>query len=167
MTSIPDNYARVLFDLHLDPGDIETARVLLSESEELTEALTSPIVSKSEKRDVIDKLFPESTRNFFKVMSDNGDVEYAEAMFSAYDTLVLDDRNAVAAEFRYVTEPDDAQISKLKQKIAKDYKKDSVELNLVEDKSLIGGFVLTVGDYVLDQSVKTSIQKLRRHFAER
>ncbi|MDD6255119.1 MAG: ATP synthase F1 subunit delta [Eubacteriales bacterium] len=167
MTSIPDNYARVLFDLHIDSGDIETARVLLTESEELTEALTSPIVSKSEKRAVIDKLFPESTRNFFKIMSDYGDVEYAEDMFSAYDALVLDDRNAVSAEFRYVTEPDDAQISRLKQKIAKDYKKESVELNLVEDKSLIGGFVLTVGDYVLDQSVKTSIQKLRRHFAER
>ncbi|MDD7408717.1 MAG: ATP synthase F1 subunit delta [Anaerovoracaceae bacterium] len=167
MTSIPDNYARVLFDLNLDPGDIETARVLLTESKELTEALTSPIISRAEKRVVIDKLFPESIRDFIKVMSDYGDVEFAEETFSAYDALVLDSRNAVSAEFAYVTEPDDAQISRLKQKIAKDYNKDSVELNLVEDKSLIGGFVLTVGDYVLDQSVKTSIQKLRRHFAER
>lgn len=167
MTSIPDNYARVLFDLNLDPGDIETARVLLTESKELTEALTSPIISRAEKRVVIDKLFPESIRDFIKVMSDYGDVEFAEETFSAYDALVLDSRNAVSAEFAYVTEPDDAQISRLKQKIAKDYNKDSVELNLVGDKSLIGGFVLTVGDYVLDQSVKTSIQKLRRHFAER
>lgn len=167
MTSIPDNYARVLFDLNLDPGDIETARVLLTESKELTEALTSPIISRAEKRVVIDKLFPESIRDFIKVMSDYGDVESAEETFSAYDALVLDSRNAVSAEFAYVTEPDDAQISRLKQKIAKDYNKDSVELNLVGDKSLIGGFVLTVGDYVLDQSVKTSIQKLRRHFAER
>lgn len=167
MTNLPDNYARALFDLNIDPDDIETARGLLTGSAELTEALVSPIVSKAEKRKVIDDLFPDSLKNFFKVMSDYGDVWCAEDMFSAYDALVRERDGSVLASFAYVTAPDDGQVSRLKKKIAKDYNKKSVELELVEDKSLIGGFVLRVGDYILDRSVKTSIQKLRRHFAER
>lgn len=167
MTKLPDNYARVLFEMEADPGDIENARELLTGSEELTEALVSPIVSTVEKQKVIDGLFPDSLKNFFKVMSDYGDIGCAEDMFEAYDGLVREKTQTVSATFAYVTLPDDDQISRLKKKIAKDYNGRSVELELVEDKSLIGGFVLTVGDHVLDQSVKTSIQKLRRHFTER
>lgn len=167
MTNVADNYARVLFEMKVDPGEIETARGLLAASEELTKALESPIISSAEKQRVIDGLFPDSLKSFFKVMSDYGDLEYAQEIFNAYDELVRESTQAVSATFAYVTKPDDDQIDRLKKKIAKDYNKESVELELIEDKSLIGGFVLTVGDYVLDQSVKTSIQKLRRHFTER
>lgn len=167
MTSLPENYARVLFEM--DPGseDIGTARGLLTESPELREALISPIITKADKRKVIDKLFPESVRNFIKVMSDNDCVGYADDIFEAYDMLVRERDDIVLAEFRYVTAPDDAQIEKLKKKIAKDHGKQNVELRLIEDPSIIGGFILKVGDLVLDRSVKTSIFRLRRQFAER
>ncbi len=167
MTNLPDNYARVLFEMEVDPGDIEDARELLTGSEELTEALVSPIISTAEKQRVIDGLFPDSLKNFFKVMSDYGDIGCAGDMFLSYDALVREKAHTISATFAYVTEPDDDQISRLKKKLAKDYNIENVELELIEDKSLIGGFVLTVGDDVLDQSVKTSIQKLRRHFTER
>jgi F-type H+-transporting ATPase subunit delta len=106
-------------------------------------------------------------RNFIKVMSDNGDLGIAEDMFGAYDALIRERDGVVYATFAYVTAPDEAQVEKLKSKIAKDHGKQKVELHLVEDRSLIGGFVLTVEDRVLDRSVKTSITRLRRHFAER
>ena len=167
MTNLPENYARVLFDLNLESEQVQQARELLEESEELREVLVSPIVTKADKRKVIDGLFPEAMRNFIKVMSDNGDIGIAEDMFGAYDALIRERDGVVRATFTYVTAPDEAQVEKLKNKIAKDHGKQSVELHLVEDQSLIGGFILTVGDYVLDQSVKTSVQKLRRHFAER
>lgn len=167
MTNLPENYARVLFDLNLESEQVQQARELLEESEELKEALVSPIITKADKRKVIDKLFPESMRTFIKAMSDNGDIGIAGDMFGAYDALIRERDGVVRATFTYVTAPDEAQVEKLKNKIAKDHGKQSVELHLVEDQSLIGGFILTVGDYVLDQSVKTSVQKLRRHFAER
>ena len=36
-----------------------------------------------------------------------------------------------------------------------------------EDPSIIGGFVLSVGEQVYDQSLRTSMAKMKRHFAER
>lgn len=167
MIDLPANYARVLFDMNIEAEQVEEMRSLLTESAELTEALMNPLVRKVEKRNVIDKLFSQSVRSFVKVMSDNDDIECAGEMFEAYDAMVRERDETVKATFTYVTKPDDAQIEQLKKKIAKDYNKKNVELELEQDKSLIGGFVLTVGDTVLDQSVKTSMTRLQRHFAER
>ena len=167
MIDLPVNYARVLFDMNIEPEQVEESRALLTESAELRDALINPLFRKAEKRRVIDKLFPESVRNFVKVMSDNDDMECVDEMFDAYDGFVRESQETVKATLTYVTAPEDDQIEKLKNKIAKDYSKKNVELELVQNPSLIGGFVLTVGGNVLDQSVKTSMTRLQRHFAER
>ena len=167
MIDLPVNYARVLFDMNIEPEQVEESRALLTESAEIRDALINPLFRKAEKRRVIDKLFPESVRNFVKVMSDNDDMECVDEMFDAYDGFVRESQETVKATLTYVTAPEDDQIEKLKNKIAKDYSKKNVELELVQNPSLIGGFVLTVGGNVLDQSVKTSMTRLQRHFAER
>ncbi len=167
MTGLPENYARVLFDMNIESGDIETAREILTGSGVLMDAMTNPLVRKQEKRNVIEKLLPESVWSFAKVMVDNDDIGCVGEMFEAYDELVRESQDTILATFTYVTKPDDAQIESLKNKIAKDYNRKYVKLKLVEDPSIIGGFILTVGDSVVDQSVKTSMNKLRRHFSER
>ena len=58
-------------------------------------------------------------------------------------------------------------VEKLKKLICRQYGKDGVELTLQEDPSLVGGFILAVGDSVLDKSIRTAILKMQRHFAVR
>ena len=131
------------------------------------EALANPFVSRPNKHSVIEKLFPEAVWNFVKVMSDNDDTACAPQMFEAYDSIVRERENTIEAVFTYVTKPDDAQVESLKAKIAADWGKAKVELRLQEDPSIIGGFVLSVGEQVYDQSLRTSMAKMKRHFAER
>lgn len=166
MIDLSVNYARVLFDMNVAETDIAECKALM-ESPELLEAMISPLVRKSEKHKVIEKLFPQSVWNFFKVMSDNGDVSCAVDMFKAYDALIRERESTIEATFTYVTRPEDAQIEQLKKKIAAEYGKSAVKLELKEDPSLIGGFVLKVGEAILDQSVRTSMAKLKRHFTVR
>lgn len=167
MIDLPFNYARVLYDGNIASEDLETTRGLLTGELELTDALENPLIRKSEKQRVIDRLFPESVRSFVKVMSDNDDIACAQEMFEAYDELVRRRENTIEAVFTYVTEPDDAQIEGLKAKIAKDYGKKHVDLRLEYDPSIIGGFILSVGENVYDQSIRTSMARMKRHFAER
>ena len=51
--------------------------------------------------------------------------------------------------------------------ICRKYHKTGVNLQLKEDPSLIGGFILTVGDDVYDRSVKASITKLQNSLVRR
>lgn len=164
MIDLPANYARVLLERNIDSEAVNTSRKLLTELSELYDALINPLVRKSEKHSVIEALFPQPMWSFMKVMSDNGDIPCSTEMFDAYDAMVRKQQDTVKAVFTYVTKPDDAQIEQLKQKIAKDFHKKNVALQCIEDPSLIGGFVLTVGDFIFDQSVKTSMRKLKRHF---
>ncbi len=167
MMDLPLNYARVLYDMNIEPEDLTVARDLLTGSPELMEALESPLVRRDEKERVIDRLFPESVRSFVKVMTGSGAVGCAAAMFDAFDDIVRRKNETVKAVFTYVTEPDQRQIEGLKAKIARDHGKKNVELILEKDPSILGGFILTVGETVYDQSVRTSIAKMKRHFAER
>lgn len=166
MTVVADNYAKVLIDMNIADDDMAAMRALLAD-EAVFEALGNPFVSRKNKQSVIDKLFPAAVCNFVKVMSDNGDIALCGDMFQAYDQMVLDRKNMVRATFTYVTKPDDAQVEKLKKLICKQYGKDGVELTLQEDPSLVGGFILSVGDSVLDKSIRTAILKMQRHFAVR
>ena len=163
---VADNYAKVLMDMNIAAEDIDSMRALLND-EALYGALANPFVERQAKHSVIEKLFPAAVVNFVKVMSDNGDITLAGDMIEAYDQLVLDRGNVVRATFTYVTKPDDAQVEKLKKLICSRYGKDGVELTLQEDTSLVGGFILAVGDSVLDKSIRTSILKMQRHFAVR
>ena len=166
MTVVADNYAKVLMDMDIAAEDIETMRALLAD-EKVFEALENPFVDLKSKHRVIDGLFPAAVCNFVKVLIDNGDIALAGDLFHTYDDLRLDEENRIRATFTYVTKPDDAQVKKLEKLICKKYGKDSVELTLQEDTSLVGGFVLTVGDSVLDKSLKTAITRMQRHFAVR
>jgi len=60
--------------------------------------------------------------------------------------------NKVNAELRFVTRPTEGQISRMKDFIRKKLNADEVELALVEDKSIVGGFVLTAGSLLYDWS---------------
>lgn len=167
MNDLPANYAKVLFDVQIDPQQLQKTRELLTQSKELRQALENPLVRKGEKHRVIEKLFPQSIWNFLKVMSDNGDIACIEPMFEAYDVLVYKAQNAISAVFTYVTKPSDEQVRKLKEMICVRYHKKYVDLKLEEDPALIGGFILSVGDSVLDKSFRTSMAKMKRHFTTR
>ncbi len=63
-----------------------------------------------------------------------------------------DSRKIVSAELKYVTRPDESQERRIKDFIAKRLSADEVDLKLTEDKSLIGGFILTAGSLEFDWS---------------
>ena len=49
----------------------------------------------------------------------------------------------------------------------KEYQAEQVELELKEDASLIGGFILKVRDKVLDRSLRGKLEKMKQNLAWR
>ena len=71
MTQISINYAIVLYQLGVSKEDIRYSKELFEAADALYESLASPVVTLHEKYVVIDRLFPESMRAFFKVLCRN------------------------------------------------------------------------------------------------
>lgn len=61
-----------------------------------------------------------------------------------------------------MTKPEEIQKKRIKKYLKKKYDADSVELILKQDHSLIGGFVIKVQDYVIDNSLKGKLEKMKQ-----
>lgn len=162
MIQLDANYGKVLFQLSLSTEIVDRVKELLLNHKELLTALDNPSIKAKEKHAVIDRLFDAEVRNFLKVLCDNGYVSHIAEILSAYDDLVLESKNMIRATLSFVTKPSEAQLTGIKSMICKKYNKEDVLLELKEDPSLMGGFILNVGDMEYDRSVKGKLLDMQK-----
>ncbi len=70
------------------------------------------------------------------------------------------------AVLTYVTEPGKEQLAGFRNYIAGKYGRDDIELELVKDPALGSGFILRVGNEVIDWSTQGRIRQLEEHLKE-
>lgn len=160
MKRISMTYGQVLFELGMKKESLQKAQDMLHENKELLRALENPIITK--KENVIDKLFSDDLKSFLKIVCDNDDIDCFDEAVEYYDELKRKTDKIIKAEFDYVTMPKDEQLERIKQYLMKQYQADEVDLTLKEDKDLIGGFMLKVGDHVYDNSLSGKMRKLQQ-----
>ncbi len=156
------NYAKALFLLGPKEESIQKSKQILSENSELVKVLDNPVIKKREKEAVIDDIFENDIRSFLKVLCARQYIRGFGRILEAYETIMLDSKNMIKAKLSYVTRPDEGELERIKDMICNKYKKTGVILELEEDTSLIGGFVLTVGDMEYDKSMKGILSELQK-----
>lgn len=162
MTQRAINYAKAISDLKLSEECVQNAKEIILKNNELLVALSNPSIKKTEKHAVIDAIFDKEVRNFLKVLCDNECFEIVSEIFEAYETIILDSKNIIKATLTFVTKPDDDQLEKIKEMVCNKYNKAGVLLELKEDSSLLGGFVLSVGDMEYDKSIQGTLSSLHK-----
>lgn len=160
MTQRVKNFAKALFELKISEKCVKNTKIMILTNQELVNALTNPVVKKNEKHAIIDSVFDKEIRNFVKVLCDYDSMNMIREILNAYEDILLDHKNIIRATVTYVTKPDEKQLEKIKEMVCKKYKKTGVLLELREDPSLIGGFLLTVGDTVYDKSIQGTLSGL-------
>ena len=167
MTQTAINYAKAIFELGFEKQALDKSREIFECAPELMEALVDPSIKISSKRAVIDKLFPESVRNFIKLLCDNGSVALFFEICDAYEAIADEAAGELVAELVYTTAPSDSQLDGIKKKLLKDYGKTSIKLTLTEDKDLLGGFIIKVGDEEIGHSVRGHLKGLSQKLIRR
>lgn len=158
---------QVLFDMKVDKSIIDEADKVFKTCPELSDILSNPTISKDEKYAVIDKLFPEEIRSFLKIMTEFGHINKIREIFEAYYSSMRRSRNILEAELFYVNKPDDETVEKFRQMLKKKYSVSDVLIKLTEDRNLIGGYKLVVGDMEYDKSVQGTIKALQNRLIRR
>jgi F-type H+-transporting ATPase subunit delta len=166
MMQLATNYAKALFELNVSETAVKNARDIL-QNKELMDALSNPVVLKSEKHIIIDSVFEKDIKNFLKVICDNDNIGLIGQIFDIYEDMVLESMGIIRATLTYVTKPDVDQIEKVKEYVCSKYDKKGVVLEFKEDTSLLGGFVLTVGDVEYDKSIKGTLSDMHKALLRR
>ncbi len=127
----------------------------------------NPAVEIEKKHLVIRKVFPREIRNFLQVLCDNDDFSLFDEIYEQYNTLdkETDDKEQYA-ELIYVTAPTDEQLSGIRRFLAKEFKRDDIQLELKEDASIKSGFILRVGTKEYDWSEQGRINQLKDRLSD-
>lgn len=160
-------YAHVLSELGISGAAVEETEEILEQTKELKEILEHPVITKENKHDIIDRIFPEEMKNFLKVVVDNGKVDIVMEIFGAYEELEKKKAKIATAKLRYVTLPSEEQKKKMEAFICKTFAADDVSWEMKEDPELLGGFVLLVDGKEYDYSMAGRLNRLEQTLMRR
>ncbi|MDD3218975.1 MAG: ATP synthase F1 subunit delta [Lachnospiraceae bacterium] len=161
------NYAQVLYELSIPEEDIKTSQRLLAENPALCQVLNHPVLDEKKKCQVVDRIFPESMQNFMKVVCKNQRTLLLLQMFEEYTVYRNQREGILEATLRFVDAPDEKQEQNMCDFLKKEYHVKSILLKKEQDTDLIGGFILQVGNYEYDWSLKGRITRLEQKITGR
>lgn len=141
----------------------------VSENKSLELLLVSPIIKHSKKEDILLALFKEKvnalTLAIFSILTKKNREPLLPAIARQFHEAYNEYKQISKATVTTAAPLDDtlrAQILKLVQQLSS---KSKVELSEKIDKSMIGGFVLNVGDRQIDASLKNKLKSLQLKFS--
>lgn len=156
-----DKYLETLLSSNVSVSALEDALKIFNSSEELVQILDNPNVSQSEKHAVIDDLFAPSVRAFIAELAAEGSSAQLEEVLCAYINE-LDKKNNIANATVYcTTPPNDEQLEGIKAFVCKEKNAGEAKITIVNDDSLIGGFIIRVNSKEFDFSLKTKLEKIK------
>lgn len=161
-----DDYVNVLLSNEVSTAELEKAKKILFSSEELLQILNSPSVSPQEKRRVVSEIFSASVKGVITALSEQCLADKIKEVLDAY-TAVLDRKNRVArATLICVNEPDEKQLRGIEEFICKEEDAGSAKIEIVKDESLIGGFIIQIGNKQFDRSLKSKISRIKEKLVD-
>ncbi len=137
-------------------------------SRELTNLLKSPIVKTDKKIAILQQIFSGKvgtiTSKFFEVLAKKKREGIIGDIAKAFTAMYKAEQGIVSAEITTAGPLDDATKAKANKMLQ--YFGDKTELTEKVDPSIIGGFIIRVGDRQYDESVANKIRNLKRTFSK-
>lgn len=175
--SAASTYAEALFEAAREREELEDVLTdlqefvgALQESEELQRFFYSTRIAERERRRAIDALTESmnlSTRNFLKVLSDNGRAEILEDVARRYEELVEEHLGRVEVSLVTAVELSEETLNQVKSRLGKILEGREVVLETSVDPEVLGGAVLRFDGDMVDGSVRGQLQNLRESMIER
>ena len=167
-TTIARPYAEALFQISLDEGekfgDELNFLATVLRDKNLNLYLSNPAVSKDKGKKFVLSFLPEnfnqSLKNFFELLVDNSRVVFFEEILQQFHNLENEHNKKLEAKILSAFELLDNQKDSIKERLEKKFNK-KVVLSCIVDKTLIGGVTISIGDYVIDGSIKRNLEILK------
>lgn len=169
---VASRYAKALFDLSLEQKkadkvyqDMVLVEKVCHENRALVTTLKNPIVRSDYKQRVLVQLFQKNvepaTLAYFKLICKKNRAQTLPDASKVFISLYNDYKGIVQSTVTTAAALSDASRKDFESIIAKSTGK-KVELEVKTDPTLIGGYILRIGDRQIDDSIKTKLNDLKR-----
>jgi len=167
-------YAEALFEVGRDKGKLDSLQQQLSEfaaavdrNHELQVFFFSPYLSSEEKKEGLKRAItgaePELI-NFLELLVDKHRMPEVFRIQRELDELWKHENRRIDVTVTSAVELDSAVVEKIGQEVERQTGEE-VDLSSAVDDRILGGIVLQVGNMVLDASIRSRLEKLRKSVA--
>jgi ATP synthase F1 delta subunit len=175
MEEIAEVYARSLFEVAVERGELDVIRDqlgqfadVLHENREMAIFFFSPYFNTDEKKDgmrrAIDGAEPAFT-NFLEALIERHRMPAIFRIRTRFDELWDKENKRLPVQVTSAIELDAATIDSIGQRIS-EQTGNKIELTSHVDPDILGGIVLRVGNFIMDASIRTRLEQLRKEVAQ-
>jgi ATP synthase F1 delta subunit len=167
-------YADSLFEVARDRDKLDPVREQLgqfadavAESRDLQVFLFSPYFSSAEKRDGIGRAVSNAEPellNFLELLAEKHRMPAIFRIRHRFDELWAEERRQLEVRLTSAVELDPEVVKRVGSEIERQTDQ-RIELETDVDEGILGGLVLQVGNMVLDASVRSKLERLRKEVA--
>lgn len=170
MQRVIKRYCKALFELALEEGqlnivekDLQRIGEIINLNKDFTDILANPVLSGAQKLklfdDLIDGWASQLTKRFLILLTQKKRFYLLPMIIPYFQAMLLEHRNIIEVEVRSVTDLSEKQSQKIRE-ILQELTGKSVILRKYIDPDMIGGFVVRVGDVLIDNSIRHQLNKL-------
>lgn len=172
LSIIAERYAIAFIELaekqnQLDKFDSDLALVkeTLLTYKELKDFLEHPLIQVNDKKEVVEKIFMEHvsifTLNLIRLLIDKNRIFILPVIPDHFRELLNKKRNISTAKIITAIEIDEKTRNKVKEKL-ENLLKQTIQVETVVDKEIIAGMIVRVGDKIIDGSIKTKFENMKK-----
>ena len=172
---VAGRYAKSLLDLAVEKNQLEVVykdmlflQQACNTSRDLVLMLKSPVVSADKKQAVLDAIskdrISELTASFNKLLIRKGRETELPEVIETFISMYKKYKNIHVVNLTSAVELSEEAKNAIINKVKADANIGQIELNTQVDPELIGGFVLQVGDSLIDTSVASELKQIRKQF---
>ncbi|MEJ8553968.1 F0F1 ATP synthase subunit delta [Tepidibacter sp. Z1-5] len=173
---VASRYANALFEVGVSDGttealnnDLKVIVDLFNENEDFLKILKAPLISKEEKKALVEKIYDNNTSlemmNFLKVLIDKDRIGIIGEIFTEFNSLINEKNNILEAVAITAVPMSEIDLNNLKLKLSESKGKNITLKNEV-DKSVIGGVLVKMGNEEIDGTIKTRLEKLKDQLSQ-
>ena len=172
LSGLAGRYALALLDLadeqnQLDPvaGDLRGLKAAIAESEDLRRLIRSPLFTRTQKSQAMAAILEKAgagdlTRRFVLLVARNRRLFALDGMIAAYLAELARRRGEITAQVTSAIALNDEQhralVETLREQVGA-----KVQVEVGVDPSLIGGLIVRVGSRMIDNSLRSKLQRLQ------
>jgi len=168
--AISRRYATALFDLSQEGVDLSSGLSALAEVasvKEVQDFLDLPNATPEQKVKVLSKAvgsISDELARLVTLLCERGKVSLLPEINELFEEMVRAAKESVVATVVVAVKPDAETKKKIHAAVA-DVAGKKVQLDIVEDRELLGGMVVNIGDRQIDCSLRGKLEGLRKALA--
>jgi F-type H+-transporting ATPase subunit delta len=174
---VASRYVKSLLGLAVEQGvleevhhDMQLFAKVCAENRAFALMLKSPVIRHDKKKDILEKLFQgkvnKLTMAILNIITSKNREPILPAIAKEFHNAYNVYKNIGRASITSAVPLDEKLRNEIQQVVQKLSNRKEVELTEKVDQSLIGGFILNVGDKQVDASIKSKIRSLKVKFSE-